>query len=155
MFCFNPHCTGPAFPNQACNGFPTMPQMRRKKNITPQNVFSRTMAPKYLNARFPTFHLSNGPEKRGVAICIAKNSLFIPDTVIKDSLLLIQPKYWWHCDLDHSPVKILLSDLWVKQKPAAWCFNTSLLNDPIIHTEIETTICQIIEKREIDTFPKH
>lgn len=47
--------------------------------------FSRTSAPKYLNARFPLIYLSNGVDKkRGVAICIAKRVPFTPSTVIRD-----------------------------------------------------------------------
>lgn len=47
--------------------------------------FSRTSAPKYLSARYPTSYFSNGPEKKGgVAICIAKRVPFTPDMVIKD-----------------------------------------------------------------------
>ena len=47
--------------------------------------FSKASAPRYLNARYTTAYLSNGPDKkRGVAICFAKKVPFTPTTVIRD-----------------------------------------------------------------------
>lgn len=47
--------------------------------------FSKTSAPKYLHARYSTFFLSNGLDKKwGVAICIAKHIPFSPTNIIRD-----------------------------------------------------------------------
>lgn len=41
---------------------------------------------------------------------------------------------------DNSPIKLSTTGLWTKSSPSPWRLNASLLNDPILYTEIEKEI---------------
>lgn len=41
---------------------------------------------------------------------------------------------------DYSLVKLSLSDIWTKPHPFPWRLNASMLNDPVLYTEIETEL---------------
>ncbi|XP_040214168.1 vomeronasal type-2 receptor 26-like [Rana temporaria] len=55
---------------------------------------------------------------------------------------------------DHSPIKLSVKGLWSKPGPSSWRLNPSLLNDPLLYTEIEKELQEYFRNNKAsDTSP--